>query len=141
MNKAANLVANAILGDDLKVVILGSKAYTIQSPTIAVICKSIKYLSCIDRTTTGKEELSRLCRLSRERGKNGGDTKVIGNETMMGQIATFMETLKLTYNEIVYRIPYRNLLLMQKDILHQVTGDLIIERDGRYLLNRTKKEG
>ncbi len=66
---------------------------------------------------------------------------MIGNETMMGQIATFMETLKLTYNEIVYRIPYRNLLLMQKDILHQVTGDLIIERDGRYLLNRTKKEG
>lgn len=60
---------------------------------------------------------------------------------MMGQIATFMETLKLTYNEVVYRIPYRNLLLMQKDILHQVTGDLIIERDGRYLLNRTKKEG
>lgn len=60
---------------------------------------------------------------------------------MMGQIATFMETLKLTYNEIVYRIPYRNLLLMQKDILHQVTGDLIVERDGRYLLNRTKKEG
>ncbi len=66
---------------------------------------------------------------------------MIGNETMIGQIATFMETLKLTYNEIVYRIPYRNLLLMQKDILHQVTGDLIIERDGRYLLNRTKKEG
>jgi hypothetical protein len=66
---------------------------------------------------------------------------VIGNETMIGQVATFMETLKLTYNEIVYRIPYRNLLLMQKDILHQVTGDLIIERDGRYLLNRTKKEG
>lgn len=66
---------------------------------------------------------------------------MIGDETMIGQIATFMETLKLTYNEIVYRIPYRNLLLMQKDILHQVTGDLIIERDGRYLLNRTKKEG
>lgn len=66
---------------------------------------------------------------------------MIGNETMMGQIATFMETLKLTYDEVVYHIPYRNLLLMQKDILHQVTGDLIVERDGRYLLNRTKKEG
>lgn len=66
---------------------------------------------------------------------------MIGNETMIGQIATFMETLKLTYNDVVYRIPYRNLLLMQKDILHQVTGDLIVERDGRYLLNRTKKEG
>lgn len=60
---------------------------------------------------------------------------------MMGQIATFMEALKLSYYDVVYKIPYRNLLLMQKDILHQVTGDLIIEREGQYLLNRPKKEG
>ncbi|WFE84985.1 hypothetical protein [Parabacteroides chongii] len=59
---------------------------------------------------------------------------------MMGQIATFMEALKLSYNDVVYKIPYRNLLLMQKDILHQVTGDLLIERDGQYLLNRPKKK-
>ena len=59
---------------------------------------------------------------------------------MMGQIATFMEALKLSYDDVVYKIPYRNLLLMQKDILHQVTGDLLIERDGQYLLNRPKKK-
>lgn len=59
---------------------------------------------------------------------------------MMGQIATFMEALKLSYNDVVYKIPYRNLLLMQKDILHQVAGDLLIERDGQYLLNRPKKK-
>lgn len=59
MNKAANEIANAILGDDCKVIILGGKAYTIKAPTIAIICESIKYLSCIDRTTTGREELSK----------------------------------------------------------------------------------
>ena len=50
----------------------------------------------------------RLCRLSRERGKNGGDTKVTGNETMLGQVATFMESLGLSYEDVVYKIPYRN---------------------------------
>lgn len=59
MNKAANMVANAILGDDFKVIVLGSKAYTINPPTIAVICKSIRFLSCIDRTKTGREELNK----------------------------------------------------------------------------------
>lgn len=39
---------------------------------------------------------------------------------MLGQIATFMETLHLAYDEVVYKIPYRNLLVMQKDKLHVV---------------------
>ena len=60
---------------------------------------------------------------------------------MLGQIASFMESLKLPYDDVVYRIPYRNLLLMQKDILHAVTGDLIVERTGRDLLNRQTKQG
>ena len=54
-----------------------------------------------------------------------------GNETMLGQVATFMESLRLSYEDVVYKIPYRNLLIMQKDILHSVTGDLIVERTGR----------
>ena len=66
---------------------------------------------------------------------------MIGNETMLGQIASFMESLKLPYEDVVYRIPYRNLLLMQKDILHAVTGELIIERTGRDLLNMQAKKG
>lgn len=60
---------------------------------------------------------------------------------MLGQIATFMETLKLSYEDVVYKIPYRNLLLMQKDVLHVLRGDLIIERSGRDLLNMQTKNG
>lgn len=60
---------------------------------------------------------------------------------MLGQIASFMESLKLSYHDVVYEIPYRNLLLMQKDILHAVTGDLIVERTGRDLLNRQVEQG
>ena len=60
---------------------------------------------------------------------------------MLGQIASFMESLKLPYDDVVYRIPYRNLLLMQKDILHAVTGELIIERTGRDLLKMQAKKG
>ncbi|MEI3097262.1 MAG: hypothetical protein V8T33_13275 [Parabacteroides distasonis] len=52
-----------------------------------------------------------------------------------------MESLRLSYEDVVYKIPYRNLLIMQKDILHSVTGDLIVERTGRDLLNRKGKEG
>lgn len=33
----------------------------------------------------------------------------------MGQIATFMESLHLTYREVVHEIPYRNLVIMSKD--------------------------
>lgn len=36
---------------------------------------------------------------------------------MMGQIATFMDVLHLTYDEVTQRIPYRNLVIMQKDKL------------------------
>lgn len=43
-----------------------------------------------------------------------------GNDTLLGQVASFMDTLHLTYDEVVYKIPYRNLLLMQKDKLHVV---------------------
>lgn len=49
---------------------------------------------------------------------------MIGNDTMLGQIATFMETLHLTYNEVVNEIPYRTLLIMSKDKLHVVYGEV-----------------
>lgn len=62
-----------------------------------------------------------------------------GNETMLGQVATFMESLGLSYEDVVYKIPYRNLLIMQKDILHSVSGDLIVERTGRDLLKRKER--
>ena len=39
---------------------------------------------------------------------------------MLGQIASFIENLHLSYDEVVYKIPYRNLVIMQKDKLHTV---------------------
>lgn len=50
---------------------------------------------------------------------------------MLGQVATFMERLHVSYREAVYEIPYRNLLIMQTDKLHEVFGDVIIERSAR----------
>lgn len=37
---------------------------------------------------------------------------------MLGQIASFAESLHLTYEEIVDKIPYRNLIIMQRDKMH-----------------------
>ena len=47
-----------------------------------------------------------------------------------------MRDLGLTYHQVVYEIPYRNLLIMSKDILHETTGDVIVEMSARDFLMR-----
>lgn len=42
-----------------------------------------------------------------------------------------MEELHISYHEAIYEIPYRNILLMQKDKLHEVHGDIIKKTDAR----------
>lgn len=54
---------------------------------------------------------------SKECGKSDSKTEVIGNDCLLGQIATFQESLHLTYHEVMEEIPYRNLIIMQKDKL------------------------
>lgn len=54
---------------------------------------------------------------SEECGKSDSKTEVIGNDSLLGQIATFQEALNLTYHEVLDEIPYRNLIIMQKDKL------------------------
>ena len=68
---------------------------------------------------------------STERRKTDSKTKTatIGNECLLGQIDTFMENLHLTYDDVVYRIPYRNLQIMMKDKLHTVFGEVDREVD------------
>lgn len=46
---------------------------------------------------------------------------------MLGQIASFMENLHLSYDEVMYKIPYRNMVIMQKDKLHTVPGEIMEE--------------
>ena len=60
MNKAANTIANAVLGEDRKVIVLAGKAHIIEPPTIATICRAITFLSNVDRTSTGEEHLERV---------------------------------------------------------------------------------
>lgn len=53
MNKAAKLVAESILGNDYKTVVMGGRAYQVKAPTIATICKAITYLSCVTDVKEG----------------------------------------------------------------------------------------
>ena len=56
---------------------------------------------------------------------------------MLGQIASFMENLHLTYREVLEEIPYRNLVIMQKDKLHVSSGDIMQEvSDTDFFKNR-----
>lgn len=59
---------------------------------------------------------------------------------MLGQIATFMEALHLSYDEVVYKIPYRNLLIMQKDKLHCVYGTKVEKVSGKSMAERRKRK-
>ena len=54
---------------------------------------------------------------SEECSKSDSKAEVIGNDCLFGQVATFQESLKLSYDEVLDKIPYRNLILMQKDKL------------------------
>lgn len=61
----------------------------------------------------------------RERSKDGGKTTIIGNETIFGVIAFYMEILHLTYKQVYEEIPHRNLIMMQLDKLHEAYGDIM----------------
>lgn len=72
-----------------------------------------------------------------ERAKSDSKTEVAGNACFLGQIATFMENLHLSYDDVVFRIPYRNLIIMQKDKLHTVFGEVLQEvSDAEMFKNR-----
>ncbi|MCX4277852.1 hypothetical protein [Muribaculum sp.] len=50
-----------------------------------------------------------------------------------------MEALCLTYDEVVYKIPYRNLLVMQKDKIHPCTGTIISKTTGKDMASRRRQ--
>lgn len=49
------------------------------------------------------------------------------SKTITGQIATFVEALHLSYDDVFYKIPFRVLLLMIKDKQHTSYGDVYEE--------------
>ena len=57
----------------------------------------------------------------------------------MGQIASFMENLHLTYKEVLEEIPYRNLVIMQKDKQRIASGDVMQEvSDEKFFKGKMK---
>lgn len=74
-----------------------------------------------------------------ERNKNNSKTKIVGNDTVFGQIATYMENLHLSYSEVLEVIPYRNILAMQQDKLREATGELVQKVSSRELFGNKIK--
>lgn len=75
-----------------------------------------------------------------ERNKNNSKTQIVGNDTLFGQIATYMENLHLSYSEVLEVIPYRNILAMQQDKLREASGELIHKMSSREIAgNRIKR--
>lgn len=60
---------------------------------------------------------------------------------MFGQVATFMEGLHLTYDEVLDKIPYRDLLMMQRDKVHIVYGTLVKRVSGKERLAQMRAGG
>ncbi|EFA42884.1 hypothetical protein HMPREF0645_2634 [Hallella bergensis DSM 17361] len=51
-----------------------------------------------------------------------------------------MDSLHLTYDEVVNEIPYRNLIIMQKDKQHEVYGDMVKTISGKDMAKRRNKK-
>ena len=77
--------------------------------------------------------------MDEERNNDGSKTEVVGNKTFEGQIASFMDNLKLSYDDVVYKIPYPRLLAMQKDKLRALYGEKVTEVSGKDMANRRKR--
>lgn len=73
------------------------------------------------------KEFDEVVNFGVEKKDKDSDSKTIGNDTLVGQIASFMESLSLSYKEVVYEIPYRTLLLMSKDKARVALGDVYHE--------------
>lgn len=81
-----------------------------------------------------------MCQLDEERVDAGSKTETVGNTTFFGQIAHLIDTLHLSYTEVFEIIPYRNLLMMQRDKLRAVYGGQKVNRiSGKELANRRKR--
>lgn len=47
-----------------------------------------------------------------------------------------MDALNLSYDEVVYKLPYRNLLIMQHDKIHVCYGEKVNKTTGKDMAAR-----
>ena len=67
------------------------------------------------------------CQFDEERKPAGSLSEIVGNRTLLGQLVSFLDSLHLSYDEVVNKIPYRNLVIMQRDKQHEAFGE--VERE------------
>lgn len=65
---------------------------------------------------------------------------MIGNETLMGQVATFMENLHLSLHEVMEVVPYRYMLLMARDKQRVASGTVYEEVNEEEFFKRKGKK-
>ena len=63
---------------------------------------------------------------------------MVGGQTLIGQAMSFVESLHLSYDEVVNVIPYRVLQLMMRDKPHEATGTVVKKTSGRDMAARRK---
>jgi hypothetical protein len=71
--------------------------------------------------------------------QSGSKSKMIGGRTLLGRIATFMDNLHISYDEAVNIIPYRNMVIMSKDKMHEASGDIVHRVSGKEMAGRRNK--
>lgn len=64
-----------------------------------------------------------MCQLGDGAGQTDSKTKIVGGDTIAGQIASFIDTLHLSYKEVFEELPYLLLLLMNADKPRPVYGE------------------
>ncbi len=65
---------------------------------------------------------------------------MVGNQTLLGQIAYYMENLHMSWHEVVEVVPYRTLTFMMRDKLHEVYDGIIVKKTGgRDMAARRKR--
>ena len=60
--------------------------------------------------------------------------------TLLGQVATFIDNLHLSYKEVLEEIPYRNLVIMQQDKLRMCYGEKVKHTTGKEMMERRKSK-
>ena len=87
-----------------------------------------------------QQEKEYSCQFDEDRKSPDSKSKseVSGGRTLLGQIASFIDNLHLTYDEVVDKIPYRNLIIMQRDKQHEALYGVVHKVSGKELMNRRK---
>jgi hypothetical protein len=65
---------------------------------------------------------------------------MIGGRTLIGQIATFIDSLHLSYHEVMDMIPYRVLVIMSKDRMHEAYGEVVHRISGKELAQQRRNK-